>query len=349
MHDTSLPDRTASESIENQRDVDLEACVLEQCDSSSTLPRLVGSDLFQTSLDTTRNDPSAMAAAAAAADDDDDECDNNEPQQSDCVLQQRDSLPEESEDDANVDAVQPNIESESYIVTYIETQDSESQNLDQETLSKECQQCQTVDHLCQTPNQECQMLDEQRDTLDHHSETLHVDKECQTLAVQRITSDKQCQVMYVGDKALDQRCQSIDGEYQNVDKECQTVDQKCQSNSDDRPKSRQIETETQDVQCQTTQELRQLSNALVQTDDDAGMAVAATCSVATETDSDAVNQQRQATTSSQTTDAELGIKAIRPVLFTVNSLHMLSKTLTRSTRRDQTAAKAGHLVYIQVQ
>jgi len=249
----------------------------------------------------------AAAAAAAAADDDDDDDDDDdndddaESQPSHHVVFQRNSSEGQSQDDADVDDVQPSIKtsvSEVQTVACVQTHASECQN---ETLDKECQTfcqpSQSSDDQRQTLEQEHQMLDQQcHDHVDQRSETLYEDRECQTFV---LTTDKQCQVLDVQSEASDRK--NVDERRLSVDREDHiSVDmkgQECQYSSDNQLDSGQTGLETMDAQCQTAHDECQLSSVQVQTEDETSTTpAAATYISANETGVNDVHQQQQTTT-----------------------------------------------------
>jgi len=178
-----------------------------------------------------------------------------------CVLCEPNSLQDQSDDDSNVDEVQPNDRtSESEIGTgaHDETRSADSQKLDQELFYDQDQLCETSEHLEQ---------DEQYQTLDQQFETSYTYDERETLVVQWLTSDRPCRVVDVTTEDFLVKCETLRRSArrrQSVDRECQTLD----GGRDQVDNIRHATIDTQDVQCQTMRdEACQLSSRQVQTDD----------------------------------------------------------------------------------
>ena len=217
------------------------------------------SELLEASEDT-QHDTMQTERHADADDDDSDEyiTDGRQPAEPSLrVSYVETSSQKQSQDDANVDELDRDIKTlESEIGTV--TQTPESSNLDRETLDEECPTC------CR----QRRTSDDQRqhhDALDRRSQTVHADEEeHQTVVEQSQDCDAANHEIRTPDTARDQRRESVDREHQNVDRECQTVDEACQYDGN----ARQTDTETQDVHCQTTQDVTcPLSSREVQTDD----------------------------------------------------------------------------------
>jgi len=225
------------------------------------------SELLEASEDTQQDtmQTDCLECHADADDDDSSITDGRQPAEPSLrVSYVQTSSQKQSQDDANVDELDADIKTlESEIGTV--TQTHESSNLDRETLDEECR---TFCRQRRTSDDQCQ----QHDALDRRSQTVHADEEeCQTVVEQCSWAGKQCQdcdaansEIRTPDTARDERRESVDREHQNVDRECQTVDEACQYDGN----VRQTDTETQDVHCQTTQDVTcPLSSREVQTDD----------------------------------------------------------------------------------
>jgi len=267
--------------------------------TSESLPASVGDDLEAT-LDCLERNDDAVASAAdittvGVTDINPDELQTTGP--SLCVLCEPNSLQDQSEDDSNVDEVQPNdktSESEVGTLAHDETPSADSQKSDQELFYDQDQLCETSEHLEQ---------DEQYQTLDQQFETSYTYDERETLAVQWLTSDRPCRVVDVTTEDFLVKCETLRRSarrHQSVDRECQTLDDG-RDRVDNRQRHAMID--TQDVHCQTARdEVRRLSSRQVQTDDNT-TGDSATSSTDTATGVDDVQQPSPPATT--TSDANI--------------------------------------------
>jgi len=232
--------------------------VLSQCDNCAALSSDVESELLQTS---------AAVVAATAADNDDD------------ILYKGYT----SQEDTYTDNVERNM-TDSVSEANAQDHTSESQNLDLEKPDNECQTfCQQYrisdDDRSEILQKQCQQLGPD-DQLEQHA-----DLQCQHSNVRiqcPLVLDVHCVPSGQEHKNVDEQRESTDRQnHENVDRECQTLYEEDS-----------IETETKDVQCQTTHGVSQLSSRQVQTDETSTTVAEA----ATETDNDDVHHWQQAAT-----------------------------------------------------